>query len=244
MRILVVDDEPLARARMVRLIGRIADSEVCGEAADGIEARERIRELAPDLVLLDVRMPGLDGMELALTTASLPPLIFTTAYSEHAVQAFEANAVDYLLKPVTLERLRAALDKVRRRAADPSRLASALREVLSPASPVRITAQHGETLHVFDATVIARFHAGEKYTAFTVDGQEYLTEETLNALESRLAGRGYFRCHRAELVALRAVRGLRRVDDGHVARLEDDQEARVSRRSLIAFKQALGITSL
>lgn len=241
MRILIVDDEPPARRRMATLVDRIEGAEVCGEACDGIEARERIRDLDPDVVLLDVRMPGLDGIELALSTPDLPPVVFTTAYGDHAIQAFEANAVDYLLKPVTEERLRAALDKVRQRAADPARLAAAVRDALGPAGPVRIAAQRGDALHVFDATSIPRFHALAKYTSFLVDGQEYLTEVSLSALEERLGDRGWFRCHRAELVALHAVRRLRRDGDGHVVELEDGQEARVSRRNLTEFKAALGI---
>jgi len=242
MRILIVDDEPPARRRLAKLVGGIEGMEVCGEAADGLQARERIRALQPDVVLLDVRMPGLDGMELALSTAVLPPVILTTAYGDHALQAFEANAVDYLLKPVTAERLREALDKVRaRRAPDPTHLAAAVRDALGPDAPVRIAAQRGDALHVFDATAIPRFHALEKYTSFTVDGQEYLTEESLASLEVRLAGRRWFRCHRAELVSLDADRSLRREGDGHVAELVDGQVARVSRRNLTEFKSALGI---
>lgn len=114
MRVLVVDDEPLARRRLIRLLGKIHETEVVGEAANGEEALARIREKDPDVVLLDIRMPGVDGLRLVSENRDLPPIIFTTAYDEYAVQAFEANAVDYLLKPVQSARLEVALGKVRK----------------------------------------------------------------------------------------------------------------------------------
>lgn len=116
MKVLVVDDEPVARRRLMRILERIDGVEVAGEAANGVQALERIRELMPDVVLLDIRMPGMDGLEVASKIDELPPIIFTTAYDEYAVQAFEANAVDYLLKPVQAERLESALAKVSKRA--------------------------------------------------------------------------------------------------------------------------------
>lgn len=115
MRVLIVDDEPPARRRLRRMLERMPGVEVCGEAGDGVEALERIAERAPDLVLLDVRMPGLDGIELARRGESLLPIVFTTAYDEYALRAFEVAAVDYLLKPIRAERLRGALERARER---------------------------------------------------------------------------------------------------------------------------------
>ncbi len=112
MRVLVVDDEPLARDRLVRMLGTIADAEAVGEAASGREAIEKIAELAPDCVLLDIHMPGVDGLEVARNAGV--PVVFTTAHDSYAVDAFELSAVDYLLKPVRKERLQRALEKARR----------------------------------------------------------------------------------------------------------------------------------
>ena len=115
MRVLVVDDEGVARRRLVRMLSRMDEVEVAGEAASGDEALQQIASLRPDVVLLDIRMPGMDGLELAGNLPQpAPHVIFTTAYQEYAVQAFERSAVDYLLKPVETDRLQAALDKVRR----------------------------------------------------------------------------------------------------------------------------------
>jgi DNA-binding LytR/AlgR family response regulator len=109
VRALVVDDEPFARRRLIRMLAALGDVEVVGEAEDGVQALEQIGRLEPDVVFLDIRMPGLDGMSLAAAgRGMLPPVIFTTAYDEYAVRAFAAEALDYLLKPVEPERLREA----------------------------------------------------------------------------------------------------------------------------------------
>src|SRR5450631_3273306 len=116
MRILVVDDEELARGRLIRLLSAIPDIKVVGQAADGASALVQIEALRPDLVLLDVDMPGLDGLAVA-ERPEMPPIVFTTAHSKFAVDAFEADAYDFLLKPVSRERLLRAIEKVRARSA-------------------------------------------------------------------------------------------------------------------------------
>lgn len=248
MRVLVVDDEPLARRRLVRMLEKIDGIEVAGEAEDGEDALARIGTLDPDLVLLDIRMPGLDGLTLARETPNLPPIIFTTAYDQYAVDAFEASAVDYLLKPVKQERLERALAKVQakpRRApsGDDGAIARVLERLLEGrerTSAPRITAQHGDALHVFDAREIARFYAQDKYTAFQVGGREYLLEESLSSLEKRLEPFEFIRVHRGELIALDQVRSFRAEDAGGLLELKDGQTARVSRRFVASLKKALG----
>ena len=115
IRTLLVDDEDLARIAMRRALGTERDIEIVGEAANGIEAIEMIAELRPDLVLLDIEMPGFDGFEVVQQLSDPPVIVFITAYDEYAVRAFEANAIDYLLKPVQPERLARALARVRQR---------------------------------------------------------------------------------------------------------------------------------
>ncbi len=245
MKVLVVDDEPLARRRLRRLLGRLPDADVVGEAGNGLEALERIRELRPDVVLLDIRMPGLDGLALARRGGDLPHIVFVTAYEEHAVQAFEANAVDYLLKPVQLERLATALDRVRRRAAtDPARLDALLREILERRAgepEARVSARLGNTVRVFDARRIARFHAEDRYTVFTQEGQEYLLDESLNALEVRLTSLGFVRVHRSELVNLHFVKALHLEDGATEVELLDGGRVPVSRRQAAELKRRLGM---
>jgi DNA-binding LytR/AlgR family response regulator len=240
-----VDDEPLARRRLIRLLGRIPDTEVAGEARNGEEALARVRELQPDVVLLDIRMPGLDGLALARRAAELPPVVFVTAYDEHAVEAFEANAVDYLLKPVQLERLATALTRARKRAAsDAGKLDALLREILERRSREpegKVAARLGSTIRVFDARDIARFHAEDRYTIFRHEGQEFLLDEPLNALEARLGELGFVRVHRAELVNVHRVKALHLEDGATEVELTDGQRAPVSRRQAGELRRRLGM---
>ncbi len=245
MRVLVVDDEPIARRRLVRMLQRLPNVEVAGQASDGVEALGRIDELRPDLVLLDIRMPGLDGIAVASSSQSLPPIVFTTAYSEYAVDAFDIAAVDYLLKPIKRERLEAALERARSRTAAPDgaqleRLVEQLTHA-RPVEPAPVTARLGATVHVFDPREISRFYASSKYTLFCRDGREYVLDETLASLEQRLADVGFLRVHRSELVNLKRIRALRTEDDRTFVELAGGETALVSRRLAGGLRERLGI---
>ncbi len=213
LKILLVDDEPLARSRLRELLGDIAiqfASEVVGEAGNGIAALEFIRQHPVDVVLADIRMPGMDGIELAghLGAFEHPPaVIFTTAYDNYAVQAFDLNAVDYLLKPVRAQRLLTALQKVpAARPADPEVLASVGRAVRGGGRTHLSCLERGRLLLVPVGEVLY-FKADLKYvTARTVD-REYLLDEALTHLESEFAER-FIRLHRAVLVAKTALAGF------------------------------------
>jgi DNA-binding LytR/AlgR family response regulator len=243
VRVLVVDDEPLARARLLRMLADIEGVEAVGEAGSGREALDRIAALAPDCVLLDVRMPGLGGLEVAKATGV--PVIFTTAHDAYAVEAFELSAVDYLLKPVRRERLLRALEKVRQGgAAVPARIDALLQRLLAAAGPAplaRIHARRGNAVHLFDPTEIVRFTAAAGYTSFQRGGQEFLLDESLNQLEERLAPLGFLRIHRSELVRLDAVRALRGDHGATEVELSDGQRAPVSRRLVADLRRRLGI---
>jgi DNA-binding LytR/AlgR family response regulator len=240
VRALVVDDEAPARRRLARQLAELG-VEVCGEAEDGEGALRAAQQLAPDVLFLDVRMPGLDGLSLAQRYSGLPPIVFCTAHDEFAVRAFEVNAVDYLLKPVRPERLAAAVEKVRARGAGgvSSGQAAALAG-LSPNNTRVVSAARGE-VRFFDAATVTRFWASEKYTLFLGDGQEQLTEEPLADLEARLGALGFVRVHRGELVRASAVKALRSEAGGHEVELADGQVARVSRRSVESLRQALAL---
>ncbi len=234
MRALVVDDEPLARERLIRMLAGLEGVEVAGEASDGVEALERIQEVEPDLVFLDVRMPGLDGLSLAQSVERkehAPLIVFTTAHDEYAVGAFEANAVDYLLKPVRMDQLQRAVERARaRRPRDEPRPKSA---------GWRLTVAANGVIRVFDARALTRVWADGKYSIFAAEGREHLLDESLTSLEKRLAGFDFLRVHRSELVNLNCVRALR--DGGRVLELSDGQTARVSRRFRAELERALGI---
>ncbi len=243
LSVLIVDDEAVARRRLRRQLERLGGVAIAGEAADGEEVLARIAESAPEVVLLDVRMPGMDGLEVA---ERLPPtchVIFTTAHEEYAVKAFEKAAVDYLLKPIESERLEEALERVRRleRPAGGAELARVLRQVAGHQEPPRVAARRGGTTRLFDPRRIARFHAEQGYTVFRLDGRRYLLDDSIVALATRLRPWGFLRIHRGEVINLHQVKALRREDDATVVELADGQSATVSRRHLKALKKALGL---
>lgn len=227
MRVLVVDDEPIARARIVRLLRRLEDVEVVGEAENGQEALRLAAELAPDVMLLDVEMPGLDGLAVA-ETPGVPPVVFTTAHREHAVHAFDADAVDYLLKPIQEERLARALERVRERA---SRV---------PAEPWRLIVTDGSLKRFVDARQVDCFTSDQKYVVFRLDGEELITRESLDALEARLAPLGFLRASRGALVRRDAIRAWDAAGGGTLV-LDGGERVPVSRRAAPVIRAALGI---
>ena len=167
MRAIVVDDERLARNRLKRMLARLDGLEVVGEAADGKEALEKVALLQPDLVFLDIRMPEMDGIEVARCLPHNIHLVFTTAYDEYALQAFENSAVDYLLKPIEAARLDSTvvkLKKLRKLESAPARedLERLVRELASREAAPRVSARRGDTIHIFDPLQISRFHAEKR----------------------------------------------------------------------------------
>jgi DNA-binding LytR/AlgR family response regulator len=227
MRVLVVDDEPIARARILRVLSRIEGVEVAGEAENGVEALALARELSPDVLLLDIDMPGLDGLAVA-ESPDVPPVIFTTAHKEHAIDAFEANAYDYLLKPISEERLRKALEKVRSRPAPPG------------SAPWRLVVVDGSMKRFVDARRVDSFEADKKYVAFVLDGEEMLTRESLDALEARLSPLGFIRASRGALVRKEAIVAYDAADGGTLV-LASGARVEVSRRAAPSVRAALGL---
>jgi two-component system LytT family response regulator len=238
MKVLIVDDEPLARRRLARMLARQPDVEVVGEAEDGVRARTLVDALAPELVLLDVDMPGIDGVALARALPTYVSVVFTTAHGKHAVDAFALAAVDYLLKPIEDERLGEALARVRS-------ARRVLHDVPAPALPspvlLRLAARAGDAVSLLDPAEVTRLYASDKYTLCMLAGRELVLDDSLSVLEARLAPHGFFRAHRSELINLYQVRGLRHEPDGAYAELSDGQRAQVSRRALPELKQRLGI---
>ena len=212
LNILIADDEPLARERLRHLLGDIAGqlpSVVVGEAANGQQALEILRQQPVDVVLADIRMPGMDGIELAshLGRLAVPPaVIFTTAYDNYAVQAFDLNAVDYLLKPVRAQRLLAALQKVPGHQPDPAVLAG-LGQAMRGSGRTHLSCHERGRLLLVPLAEVLYFKADLKYvTARTVD-RDYLLDEALTHLETEFADR-FLRLHRAVLVAKSALAGF------------------------------------
>jgi two-component system LytT family response regulator len=228
------------------MLGRMRGVVVAGEAGDAGAALESIRAARPDLVLLDIRMPGLTGLELAASQDGFPPIVFTTAYDQYALEAFEVSAVDYLLKPVEPRRLEAAIEKVRARSAlpDADRIRALLEKLerrVGEPEDTRLAARHRGSVRFFDAGDVTRIRASEKYALFEHEQREYVLDESLNALEQRLGPAGFVRVHRSELVNLARVRALHTEDGSTTLELSDGQRVPVSRRFVPELKARLGI---
>jgi two-component system response regulator AlgR len=230
MKCLVVDDESLARERLSRLIDQLEGCEVCGEAVDGQQALDRVQALAPELVLLDIRMPGMDGLEAARHLQKLdnpPAVVFTTAYGDHALEAFEAQAIDYLLKPIHPERLQQALDKARR-----LNLVQ-LEGVVGSGARTHLSARNRGNLELIQVEEIVYLQADHKYVTVRSATRKILVEDALKALEQEFAER-FIRIHRNALVAVRCIRALEKDGQGRCRIVLEGIEERleVSRRLL------------
>ena len=239
MKILLVDDEPLARERLRALLAEHADAEIVGEAMHGLEAIAETQRLHPDVLLLDIAMPVMDGLEAAqhINTLDSPPaIIFCTAYDAHALSAFEAAAVDYLLKPVRAERLTAALERARRLTTTQPRI----QELPRDKPRTHLSARLRGSLRLIRIEDIRYLQADEKYvTVHHVQGED-LIEESLKSLEAEFGAR-FLRIHRNCLVAADALAELRRTVDGqaHVLLRGVPTPLEVSRRCLPLLREQL-----
>ena len=237
MKILIADDEPLARERLKGLVAELNLGEVVAEAANGEEVLQLSEQHQPDVVLLDIRMPGMTGLETAIHLDQLetaPAVIFTTAYDEYALQAFEANAVDYLLKPVRRERLSKALEKV-------ARLTQGqLQALQSSNTPGHISARMHGGIKLVSIADIHFFQAEDKYTTVYYKAGTVLIEEPLKSLEERLSEL-FIRIHRNALVAKAALSSLEKDEQGgsFVTMKGVEERLEVSRRHVAEVRQLL-----
>ena len=232
LRALIVDDEAPARDRLRQLLEDLGDVAIVGEAANGVEALDRCALLDPDVVLLDVRMPGMDGIEAARHLGALddpPAVIFTTAYDEYALAAFETQAVGYLVKPVRSEKLALALRQAARVAAP--QLVRVAEQARLGQRRSQVCARLGEQLRLVPVAEIYYFNADQKYVTVRHRGGRELIDESLRALEDEFAP-DFVRIHRNSLVAREHVSTVERTPEGQlVVRLKDcDDVLPVSRR--------------
>lgn len=239
MKALIADDEPPARARMASLLAEAGGVDVVAEVGDGRSAVELASRLAPDLILLDVNMPLMSGLEAARHLATLDPapaVIFCTAYDEHALAAFEANAVDYLVKPIRLERLQAALTRARRYSG--AAVATVQSAAARPPNRTHLCARMRGNLVLVPVADIDYLIAEDKYVRVHHARGEVLVEESLKMLEAEFDER-FVRIHRNCLVAKHRLAALVRTGDERVfVRLADsDEQLEVSRRNLPSLRR-------
>ncbi len=225
LRTLLVDDEPLGRRRLRRLLAAEPDVALVGECANGADAVDAIRRLKPDLLFLDVQMPALDGFGVlkAVGADYLPVVVFVTAYDHYALQAFEVHALDYLLKPFDRERFREALDRARihlqRRSLDAlrTRLAALLdRAVTPPAFLTRLAVKTAGRVYFLNVEEIDWIEAAGNYAGLHVGGKTHLLRETMNGLEAQLDPTRFLRIHRSLIVRANRIATLRPLESGGV----------------------------
>lgn len=232
LRVLIADDEQMARKRLVRLLTALPDTEIAGEARSGLEVLERVAAGGVDLLLLDIRMPGMSGPEaLALLGADAPLVVFTTAHADHALEAFEAGAVDYVLKPIDPGRLRQALERARQR-----RPGAGERSLERLPLPTR----RGVEMVPFAAISCARIDGAT--VALDTDRGTFFTELPLSELQRRLPSDRFARVHRQAIVNLERVLRLEAVDTGgYLAHLDSGQRVAVSRKSARDLRRRWGL---
>jgi two-component system LytT family response regulator len=247
IRAYVVDDEPLAVKRLTRMLAATGRVDVVGSSSDPEAALEFLGADVVDVLFLDIQMPVLNGFELLEQLHQQPLVIFTTAFDRYALNAFEVNSIDYLLKPIEPERLDRALDKLERRSpsTDLKTLARELAAQLAPTRKLeRLASRVGERTTVLDVSRISHFSAKDKLTFAVVGSREHVVDYTLAELEARLDARRFVRIHRATIANIGFVQELfPDVDGGVFVRLKDEQktELSVARDRVRELKERLGI---
>jgi two-component system, LytTR family, response regulator len=239
LRVLLADDEQLARSRLRRLLGAIEGVEIAGECDRGDSVSRAVGAGEIDVLLLDIEMPGLSGLEaIRLLPEPRPYVIFCTAHAEHAVAAFDVGAVDYLLKPVEAGRLKVAIERARKVLAGRSHTGDA-----GDAAPVkRLAIDTREGVLLIDPAEISHAELGEALVTIYAGGREVLTDLSLNALEARLPRGVFVRVHRRALLNLEHVALLEPTGSGgYVARTRGGQAVEVSRQAARELRRALGI---
>jgi two-component system LytT family response regulator len=248
----IVDDEPLALDRLRRMLQATERVDIAGACGDPVEAVEQIRRCRPDLLFLDIHMPELTGFQLLAELQEQPLVVFTTAYDQHALEAFQVNSIDYLLKPIEPAHLERALSKAERLRgnAEPPDFRALLAQIGSALQPpqtrwlARIASRVGDKLELVELSRITHFYASDKLTYAATAERSYVVDPSITELESRLDPGRFVRIHRSTILNLDHLRELHTWFGGKmVARLKDPKntELSVSRDRVHALKERLGV---
>jgi two-component system LytT family response regulator len=244
IRAFVMDDEPLAVKRLTRMLKETGRVEVTGAASDPVEGLAALRGRPIDVLFLDIQMPGMTGFQVLEKLDPQPFVVFTTAYDQYALRAFEVNSIDYLLKPIEAPQLARALDKIERRQSPPPEWRAVLAALKHSDYPERIASRVGERVHILELAKVTHFFARDKLTYAAVEGKNYVVDHTVADLEEKLDPRQFCRIHRATLLNLSWVREVDAWFGGRVlVRLKDAKgtELPASRERVAELKKRLGI---
>jgi two-component system LytT family response regulator len=243
MRIVIVDDEPLARAVLREFAAADPEIEVVAECANGFEAVKAVAELQPELVVLDVQMPKLDGFEVLELLGRDQPVIFVTAYDQYALRAFDVHAIDYLLKPFGADRFEEAMARARERlrARTPLAVEELVRDLKPRTGPAeRVLIRDGPNVHVLPVDSIDYVEAQDDYVAFKSGGRQYLKDQTLTAVERTLDPARFVRIHRSYVLNIDRIAKVELyAKDSRIAILRDGTRLPVSRAGYARLSELL-----
>ncbi len=239
MKALVIDDERLARTELIRLLEPFKEIEVIGEAVNADDAHNKISELNPDVIFLDIQMPGKTGFELLEELDTVPKVIFTTAYDEYALKAFEFNALDYLLKPIEPSRLEESIKKlIEGKRKEKSHTEA--HEILT--SDDQVFVRDGDRCWFVKLEKVRLFESEGNYVRLFFDDNKPLILRTLNYLDERLDSKSFFRASRKHIINLKWVESIEPwLNGGLLAKLKGGHKIEVSRRQAVKFKEMLSL---
>jgi two-component system LytT family response regulator len=243
MRAIIIDDERLARSELKKLLADYPEIEVIAEAANAAEGIEKIESLSPDLIFLDIQMPGKTGFDMLAEVDRAPHVIFTTAYDEYALKAFEVNALDYLLKPVEPKRLADAIQKLHMQEERDNHVSSGMNMNRSMLSEVdQVFVKDGERCWFVKLGEIRLFESVGNYAKVYFGPNKPLILKSLNALEERLDEKTFFRANRKHIVNLRMVEKVEPYfNGGLLLELKGGEKIEVSRRQTVKFKEMMSL---
>jgi len=246
-RALIIDDEPLARMVVLEYLQAFPQIEVMQECNDGFEGLKAIQQYQPDIIFLDVQMPKINGFEMLELVEQPPAVIFTTAFDEYAIKAFEAHAVDYLLKPFNKDRFNKAIEKYLASAAEAPAVKKHTEELLetasnSPAQHERIVVKTGTKVKIIPVQDVIYLAADDDYVSvYTAEGS-FLKNKTMNFFEKTLDPRQFVRVHRSYIIAIQQITRIDPYEkDAHLAILKSGAKVPVSKTGYVKLKQVLGI---
>ncbi len=240
MKALIIDDERLARKELTNLLQEYQEIEIAGEAVNAEDAEEKIKALKPDLLFLDIQMPGKTGFELLQSLESVPEVIFTTAYDEYALKAFDFNALDYLLKPIEPDRLKESITKLLNRANKDAPEEDEVEKKLGPQD--RVFVKDGDKCWFVKLENIRLFESDGNYIKIYFDNFKPMIHKSLNALDERLDDRSFFRASRKHIINLTWVESIESwFNGGLMVVLRGGDKVEVSRRQAARFKEMMSL---